>query len=82
MEVQWVWEVYDDRPQFMSRDDAQLLSETLRVGDVSQALLVWSGAAETALADAYRFAGAPIPVRVIVAGRCTARFCGCQAWWP
>ena len=49
-------------------------SETLRVGDVSQAWLVWSGAAETAQAYAYRFAGSPIPVRGLVVGRGSARF--------
>ena len=44
-------EVYDDRLQFMSRQDALLLDESLNAGDVSQAWLVWSSAAETALAD-------------------------------
>ena len=33
----------------MSQRDALLLSESLDVGDVSQAWLVWSRAAETAL---------------------------------
>ena len=41
----------------MSRQDALLLDESLRVDDVSHAWLVWSGAAETALADACQFAG-------------------------
>ena len=41
----------------MAQADALLLDESLRVGDVSRAWLVWSGAAETALDDAYRFAG-------------------------
>ena len=40
--VQRAWVVYDDR---------------LSVDDVSRAWLVWSGAAETALADAYQFSG-------------------------
>ena len=37
------------------RQDAMRLVESLDAGDVSRAWLVWSGAAETALADAYRF---------------------------
>ena len=72
MEVQRVWEVYDDRLQFMARSDALLLEESLRVGDVSQAWVVWSGAAEAALVDACRFAGGPVPVRGLVVGRGTA----------
>ena len=35
-EVQRVWEIYDDRLQFMCRQDALLLSESLDAGDVSQ----------------------------------------------
>ena len=61
MEVQRVWEVYDDRLQFSSRQDALLLDEALRDDDVSSAWLVWSGAAEAALADAYQFAGGSCP---------------------
>ena len=45
------------------------LDESLDAGDVSRAWLVWSGAAETALADAYRFCGDPIPSRGLVLGR-------------
>ena len=41
---------------------------------MSQAWLVWSGAAENALADAHRFAGGPVPVRGLVVGRGTAPF--------
>ena len=74
VEVQRVWEIYDDRLQFMSRQDALLLDESLDAGDVSQAWLVWSGAAETALADAYRFSGDPAPNRGLVLGRWRARF--------
>ena len=55
VEVQRVWEVYDERLQFMSRQDALHLDESLDAGDVSRAWLVWSGAAEAALVDAYRF---------------------------
>ena len=53
VEVQRVWEIYDERLQFMSRHDAVQL-ESLGAGDVSRAWLVWSGAAEAALADAFR----------------------------
>ena len=53
VEVQRVWEVYVERVQFMSRWDASQLDESLGAGDVSRAWLVWSRAAETALADAY-----------------------------
>ena len=35
--------------------------------------LVWSSAAETALADAHHFAGGPVPERGLVMGRGTAR---------
>ena len=58
-EVQRVWEVYDERLQFMSRRDASLLDESLGWDDVSLAWSVWSRAAESALADAYRFSGGP-----------------------
>ena len=61
VEVQRVWEVYDERFQFMSRQDALQLDESLDAGDVSRAWLVWSGAAEIALADAFRFSGGPVP---------------------
>ena len=59
MEVQRVWEVYDDRLQFMAPHDALLLDESLRAGDVLLAWMVWFGAAETALADACQFPGGP-----------------------
>ena len=42
------------------------------MGDVSRAWLVWSAAAEAALADAYRFAGGPVPIRGPVLGRGSA----------
>ena len=57
VEVQRVWEVYDERLQFMSRHDAVQLDESLGAGDVSRAWLVWPGAAEAALVDAYQFCG-------------------------
>ena len=69
-----MWEGNDDRLQFMSRQDSILLSESLDAGDISRAWLVWSGAAETPLADAYRFSGGPVPDRGLVLGRGTARF--------
>ena len=74
VEVQRVWEVYDERLQFMSRQDALLLDESLDAGDVSRAWLVWSGAAEAALADAYQFSGGPLPGRGLVLGRESASF--------
>ena len=49
VEVQRVWEVYDERLQFMSLQDAQRLSESLDADGVSCAWLVWSGAAERLL---------------------------------
>ena len=58
----------------MSRQDALLLSESLDIGDVSQTWLVWSRAAETALADAYCFSGGPAPCHGLVLGRDMTRF--------
>ena len=72
VEVQRVWEIYDDRLQFMATLDL-CLDESLDAGDVSRAWLVWSFAAEHALADAFRFAGGPVPERSLVMGRGTAR---------
>ena len=43
VEVQRVWEVYDERHQFMSRQDALQLDESLGVGDVSRAWLCGLG---------------------------------------
>ena len=74
VEVRRVWEIYDDRLQFMSQQDSILLSESLDIGDVSRAWLVWSRAAETALADAYCFSGCPAPCHGLVLGRGMARF--------
>ena len=72
LEVLRVWEVYDDRLQFMSRQDASLLDESLGRDDVSMAWTVWSHAAESALADAFRFSGGPLPSRGLVLGRGSA----------
>ena len=54
---------------------------SLNAGDVSQAWLVWSSAAETALADAYWFSGSPAPSRGLVLGRGCAWFRVGSAWW-
>ena len=40
VEVQRVWEINDDRLQFMSTQDALLLDESLDADDISQAWLV------------------------------------------
>ena len=58
----------------MSRQDALHLDEFLDADDVSRAWLVWSGAAEVALADAFRFSGGPVPARGLVLGRRSALF--------
>ena len=50
------------------------LDESLDAGDVSRAWIVWSGAAETALADALRFSGGHLPGRGLVLGRGSALF--------
>ena len=62
------------RRQFMSQRDSFLLNESLEAGDVSQAWLVWSHAAESALVDAYSFSGGPRPCHGLVLGRGVARF--------
>ena len=72
--VRRVWEVFDERLQFMSRQDALQQDESLDAGDVSRAWLVWSWAAEVALADAFRFSGRSVPTRSLVLGRCSALF--------
>ena len=58
----------------MSGRDALLLDDSLAAGDVSRAWAVWSGAVESALADAYRFSGGPLPSRGLVLGRRSASF--------
>ena len=60
-EVRRVWSFFDDRLQFVSRDGALNLDGALDNGDVSLAWMIWSSAGEAALADAYRFAGGPVP---------------------
>ena len=46
----------------------------MEAGDVSEAWLVWSRAAESALVDAYCFSGGPDPFHGLVLGRGIARF--------
>ena len=82
VEVQRVWEIYDERLQFMSRQDASLLDESLGRDDVSLAWAVWSWAAESALADAFRFSGGPLPSRGLVLGRGAALFRRLQLGGP
>ena len=72
VEVQRVWEIYDERLQFMSRQDASLLDESFGRDDVSMAWTVWSRAAESALADALRFSGGPLPTWGLVLGKGSA----------
>ena len=81
-EVQRVWEIYDERLQFMSRRDALLLDESLELDDVSMAWSVWSRAAEAALADAHQFSGGPLPCRGLVLGRGAALFRWVQLGGP
>ena len=81
-EVQRVWEIYDERLEFMSRRDALLLDESLGLDDVSVAWAVWSRAAEAALADAYRFSGGPLPSKGLVLGRGAALFRWVQLGGP
>ena len=50
------------------------LDESLIADDVSRAWLVWSGAAEVALADAFRFSGGHVPARGLVLGCGSALF--------
>ena len=50
-------------------EDALGLDSALLCGDVSSAWMIWSSAAESALADAFRFAGGPVPTRGLVLGR-------------
>ena len=73
-EVRRVWEVYDERLQFMSRQDALLLDDSLDQDDVTPAWSVWSRAAESALADAFQFSGGPLPSKGLVLGWGAALF--------
>ena len=53
---------------FMSRRNASLLDESHGRNDVSLAWTVWSRAAESALGDAFRFSGGPLPSRGLILG--------------
>ena len=66
IEVQRVWEVCDERLQFISRQDALHLDESLDAGDVSRAWLVW----EVALADAFRFSGGLLTLLMLLMFSC------------
>ena len=48
-EVRSVWEIFDERLQLIDAGDVFRLDEALQDGDISQAWLVWSNAAEAAL---------------------------------
>ena len=74
VELQRVWEMFDDRLQFTAVPDAVRLDDASRWEDVSDAWMVWSGEAMTALADACCFAGGPVPDRGLVPGRRVAQF--------
>ena len=80
-EVQRVCEVYDERLRFMSRRDAALLDESLGRDDVSLAWTVWSQAAESALAEAFRFSGGPVLSRGLILGRGGCFTSWGSAWW-
>ena len=51
-----------------------MLDESLNADDVKSAWLVWSRAAEAALADAYQLSGGLLPSRGLVVGRSNASF--------
>ena len=74
VEVQRFWEVYDDRSLFMAQAEEARLARSFLEGDVSSAWAVWSSAAESALADAYCFAGGLVPDWGLVLGRGAAKF--------
>ena len=59
---------------FEAKFDALLLDDCLQAVNISRAWLVWSGAAESVLADTCWFAGGPVPERGLILGRGCARF--------
>ena len=63
-------------------DDALNLDGSLADGDVSLAWMIWSSAVEAALADAYRFAGGPVPDNDLVLGRGVFRSCSVRLGGP
>ena len=52
------------------------------MGMSPSAWLIWSSAVEAALADAYRFAGGPVPDNGLVLGRGCFSVSFCATWWP
>ena len=74
VELQRVSEMYDDPLQCMAVPEALWRDDASRLEDVSDAWMVWSGEAMTALADACCFAGGPVPDRGLVPGRGVAQF--------
>ena len=64
----------DDQLQYMAQADASRLDGAFQEGDVSAAWVLWSDAAEAALADACCLAGSPVPSGGLVRGRGVARF--------
>ena len=73
-EVRAIWEIYDHVLQFVPRDDAAGIDGALLDRDVDLAWDTWSVAAESALADAFREAGGPVPFGGLKGGRGRARF--------
>ena len=67
-------DIYDERLQLIEACDAYRLDGALECGDIFQAWLVWSHAAETALVEAYHLAGGPEPERGNRLGLGAARF--------
>ena len=74
VEVQRVWEIHDDRLQYMSERDASLLDQSIDCSDVS---LAWS-----ALVDAFRFSGGPVPFASLILGRGSALLRSVQLGGP
>ena len=66
--------MFDERLRLIDAGDVIRLNEALQDGDVSQAWLVWSHAAENALVDANRLAGWSEPDRGFKLGRSAAPF--------
>ena len=72
---------YDERLQ-QTDGDVFRLNEALQGGDISQAWLVWSHAAEAALVDACRLAGGPEPERGVKLDRGAAQFSAVRLGGP
>ena len=61
-EVQEVWAIYDERLRTTDVAAGEGINAGLAAGDPTAAWAVWSAAAESALADACRLAGGPMPL--------------------